>query len=784
MNSLRLLPLLVCLAAFLPAFLNGADVILELQQKMDQARQRDDPAEIVKTGQRLAPLLEEKGNLQQATEAALAVAFAADRIGTRDDAIAAAANAARLVAASRLNAMRPWDYMLQSQMAGIGVKNLLAAGRQASAATLQADAWRFIAEAVRMETGRPWKPGDPVPAELSPNTLGIVLRTARYDFKMLCSTGRNVLAVEQMRSLEAGLRKARAQDGLYRGQILGDLANELKFLGYWRDCTSLLDEIVERFPDTSTFTIKDAARFNKAYWSAEVEGPDPKFLAAAQEAGGTPNPLDGTPVNRMRRRLLAKMAFAYREAGVEVGELEKLIKEAQADGDKLEAIYTRRDLAVIQSRKRDFAEAEKNLLTTLAALRAVGQKSGEPYIYREYGVLLAESGRPREAIQMLREAIRLTKSYQWTQHLPPLLSALAETQATAGDAEGLRATLAELEKLLAEGKLEPQRKLSALVAKAICLKALGDAAQAKATLDLAVKNARSDGLNEWQVEWAEKLPLAEIKLAAPPNAVAKISADLQPLQITSAVLPDEQARVRYTLSNPAATPVRGTFEITGSSLDAAWHIESGTALLRMGAKGGVPSIRQEISLKGGEEFLLVCDADGGSEVQQLKLRWATASAPPQESSWKVLRAEPDGLDVAVTNASLASRNPFYALRLHHALSRRGGEEGDPVDFRVKASQPVRIELLHAATGDLIAVDARGDGELKDAGDMIISDANRNGIADLAIPTRGPVEFAVLVYPLPDAKPQATKEDIVLDVQIKDATGWQSAAKDILKQSPR
>jgi hypothetical protein len=82
------------------------------------------------------------------------------------------------------------------------------------------------------------------------------------------------------------------------------------------------------------------------------------------------------------------MAFAYQEAGFEIGGPVALVKEVAAAGDEMEALYIRPDPAVIQSQARNFAPAEANLLTALSAVRAVGRKRAEPILYQEYALLI------------------------------------------------------------------------------------------------------------------------------------------------------------------------------------------------------------------------------------------------------------------------------------------------------------------------------------------------------------------------------------------------------------
>ncbi len=759
--------------AFAPLAAQAGPPLGELQQEFRQVESGNDPLALLRRGRPLRDRLVEAKDYPAAAEVALKVAFAADLQGTPAEAVEAAGEARRIVGLSRAGRMRAWDWMLQAQMSGLAVKHLIHEGRLSLASQRQAEAWESIRRGVREETARDWQPGPSLPPGISGDLLNILLRTARYEGELLSLAGRNVEAVTRMRALEADLTRSGMPRGVYGGQLLGFLVGEQEFLGFRTEALALQDRLIAQAgPDSHA---RHNALFNRAYWRSQWEGPIPELLQEAKAAAAAATEANSNATNTTgRRRLLAKMAFAYQEAGFEIGDLVALVKEAEAAGDEMEALYTRRDLAVIQRQTRDFAPAEANLLTALSAARAVGRKRAEPNLYQEYAILLSKTGRPREAIRMARESIRLTKSFQWTQHLPGLLHVLANAQQAAGDGPGLRATLAELEALLASGKLEAYRALDASVAIALCQHALARPQEGTATLQRALTAARQQGVPAWQIDLAEKFPFGDLTLArfipGPPLA------DLQPLKIHSTVLPDETARVRFTLSNPSAATATGTLVLEGGHLTADWQDGAGVGRITWTPPGGERVLRRPVTLAAGEEFLLTAEAAAGLQGT-VSVRWEAAGGAVQQSAWTLTSRGSDGTDLAISNASLAGRNPFYALRLHHALHRRGGDPAAPVDLRVVASRPVRIELLHPDTGELLAVDANGDGQLDGAGDVLLADANHDGFADLLCASGTPAEVALLIYPLTTTEPPG---ELSLDIQLRNATGWETAARNLLK----
>ncbi len=745
-----------------------------LKAEFRKARAAGDAGGMMRSGRPLVPLLEKAGLPDLAEEVALDAAVATDAQGSPAEAVAAADEALRMVALARAGRMNAWDWMLKSKLAGLAVKNQLALGCVAEAQRRQAEAWAHLQQGIRLETGGEWSQGSPVPAGLSEALLDILLRNVCYDCEILCGAGRNVEAVSRLVAVDRALDSAGRERGHHALQLLHLLAHEQKFLGFWRDSCATQDRVLE-MTKPGSFD-HDLARANRAYWRSQFEGPEPVLLAEVRDSAARLDALGNVTMSRATRRILAKMGFAYREAGFDIGDLAAVVKEAEAAGDRMDAIYARRDLAVIQRRTGDFRQAEAGLLAGLAALRATGRKCGEPSVYKEYGELLRLSGRTAEAVRMFGEAIRLTKSFRWTQHLPGLLHVLALAQNDAGDAAGLKATLAELEALVKRGKLEPERRLDAGVALAVCLQALGRTKEAAGEVRRTVADGRAATVPEWRVTWAQKYPLGEIK-PAQPAAATQTAADLQPLSVASVVAEAEAATARFTLSNPGAAASAGRLVVEGAHLEARWRDEASAGRISLLAEGGEGVVRHEIRLLGNEEYLLICEA-GRGVAGQVRVRWEPVAGPSQQAEWKIERDSPDGHEVGVTNASFAERNAFYALRLHHSLARRGGDPAVPVDMRVAASSPVRIEVLAADSGDLLAVDANGDGSYDGPGDFVMSDTNHDGTPDFTCEPGRPVEVELRVFS-PGGGAMIPAE-MSLDVQLRGADGWATAARDVLR----
>jgi hypothetical protein len=130
----------------------------------------------------------------------------------------------------------------------------------------------------------------------------------------------------------------------------------------------------------------------------------------------------------------------------------------------------------------------------------------------------------------------------------------------------------------------------------------------------------------------------------------------------------------------------------------------------------------------------------------------------------------------IVHSSYIADNPFYSSAFYHELYLRDNP-GRPRNLRMTASQPCRIELLDLSTGLFLAADANGDGDFRDAGDVIWQDADRDLFPDVSGAEVQMVELRV--YPLDTVLP----ETLTVTLSRKDGAGeWKDEALNVLKIS--
>ena len=703
----------------------------------------------------------------------------AEHTGDGDRAVAHAARA-----------QHAWEQLPQSahtwerQAFALGVisKYDLEEGRLVQGRQRNLQGLHLVESCLRQEGWEP-KAGEPAPRNIPSEHLATWIRAQRDVASWLDLQGRTVEAVEVLAKAEASVAGIAATDSgtlrFYYRKSISTRGALLKFLGFEQRALDTLRNLEEtRTPDLVDF--EWAQRFNFAYFSSQVIGPLPTFLAAArsvlveaEQSGRTTRDL---------RRVMAKMAYAYGEAGEDVRDLQGLIDEARKAGADLEAVYAHRDLLLLGAMRGNDDGVEEGLQKALYELRGRGVKRGEPTIYREYGQFLVRTGRPAEGLGMLREAIRMSRAFGWHQHLPALLASVCSAQARLGDIQGLTQTLRELDQLLSSGLLVPPREFLAHCARARTLAFLGRSREAEDAVRRAVAVADRVGLNEYQryaLEWTKGVEPAAVSSALAGSAQSQEGIiDLQPTAVVATPARGGTALARFRLSNATGTSSMGTLTADGRAVRLSANPEEGSAAIALGDQSGVESSSIPVNLGAGEDLIIDVESPA-AEKESLRLTWksgdqtlhATCDVQPMSGSTRVTPG------IVVMNRSLAFENPFYAIHLHHPLRVDGTRS-----FRVLPSRRCRVEVLDARTGSVLAVDAEGDGAFSSLGDLIASDENSDHFPDFPADANGDGEIEVLIFPLAGAPPPGSETTV--EIQTGSGDSWLTVAHDVLKSRRR
>ncbi len=375
-------------------------------------------------------------------------------------------------------------------------------------------------------------------------------------------------------------------------------------------------------------------------------------------------------------------------------------------------------------------ELEEWLVVALENARRAGNKYKELPLYEKYAKFLMIKGRYEEAVRIQQEAVRLARAMSLPKRLLDNLDVL----------EDMRQRIAN-ETQVASSEPQPETDPCSF------------ATEDRQPVDAG--NSATGGLSA----------------SVPP-------VDIQPRISVSAALPGQAAYGRFYIHNPATVTQQGTLQLSGSLGEPDWM---NGQWLTVSASPTFETIQlsRPLELEAGVSCIIdIIGMPHTNGTVTVDCQWI-ADDRSISGSW-TYQTSYTGKRTAVIDAHEYRDNPFYLVPIHHMVQRIDADAEETIDFTIEASSPMRIESYDALTGELLAVDANGDGDFLDQGDQIMVDDNRNSWPDLVFEAEQ--RLASLVMYVQPA--ESTAGDIELSVSIRTDAEWQMDAVDFIKASNR
>ncbi len=376
---------------------------------------------------------------------------------------------------------------------------------------------------------------------------------------------------------------------------------------------------------------------------------------------------------------------------------------------------------------------EKIFLQALLASREMGAKIQEPFLYRDYARFLASQGRMDEALELMRTARDLFSMWDFR----------------------LRQMEAEL--YLTEFLFRLKRIDNAQL--------------------LAVSQSE---VFEEVPQWLQRqaMQLSAISAAIPLESDSQVVV-LSPERITTAPVSEWGAQAIFTLANPGPVPINGMLHFAG--VYSAQSFSEGLVLIDASASGDETrrtELSREWSLGPWEQgFIMIATDLAEDNSYQVELSaQASASTVPAVS---VLEVQPGnyGEIRSFISAHLIRDNPYFASPVFHILQGTHARE-ESIAFRLVASASCRIEA-YGEKGELIFVDANGDGRLDGRGDLLPYDSDSGGVAKVHL-TEGETAKLIEIRYFP--KKSNSDEPIEIRIERYVAGEWQTQAMDIIERN--
>jgi tetratricopeptide (TPR) repeat protein len=436
---------------------------------------------------------------------------------------------------------------------------------------------------------------------------------------------------------------------------------------------------------------------------------------------------------------LARAYVLYRQGEVDeaFALMDALIEETreQEGQSALKVLKVGSELALLDNRTEG---VEAQLIRALKIARTKGLKCQEPRLYELYAKCLWQLGRYEEAIDIQKQAIDLMRSLRMKFRIDPALQTLALIEADAA------------------------QRNSALVA---AINAPNPTLDSSTEAAINVPKQTLDSSTETETNMSDSISAQHGKF------------DIQPKRLVSAPLQGEDSYATFTLSNLSANEQSAELTIFGANKIEYVTNPSSELELSIIASGDSYSSTLRFKMEAMEQKLLrVHTPISLFSASDLALQLSTDQSLSSDDSELIIHYETGYSSSAVIDAAEIIDNPFYLVPVFHYLAQDPSRPTQAVLLRVVATRPTRVEVYDEA-GQLLFIDANGNGRFVDSGDMLLTEKMRNGYPLVTLGERNQrIEFR---YQSLDG------DDAELEIQIQRATEsnsntWTTDAVDIIK----
>jgi tetratricopeptide (TPR) repeat protein len=401
-------------------------------------------------------------------------------------------------------------------------------------------------------------------------------------------------------------------------------------------------------------------------------------------------------------------------------------------------------------------EHEKHYIELLENYRGSGRNLDEVLLYFNYAKFLYQIKRVKEAIKIQKEANRLAQSFGLQNRYLHGLALLIKYQ-------------------FEENLIQLAKKNQFLLSQ-LC----NSVKDIPVTFEEAINSALELELN-------------------PGKSVNQLLAqsDLQPKNITTYAILGQSPHARFTIANLIEQPTEGNLTVQTPLSYSVKIVENQEELeIILNRDENMQSITQEtydLTLEAEEILWIKMVAPVSHDVNDgqktIQLAWNAGSEKisgnnkktiTQTSTWTYDHGPATSI-TTFTDAVLVSENPFYLIPIIQHIFVPQVNEVQVIDFRFLPSESARIEAYNGITGELVYVDANGDGDLFDSGDALHHDSNKNGFPDILLD--GNTEDVYLeLYILPNTSVRKENSELTIGAQILNKNEWITQSESIMELS--
>ncbi|MEO0797238.1 MAG: tetratricopeptide repeat protein [Verrucomicrobiota bacterium] len=389
-------------------------------------------------------------------------------------------------------------------------------------------------------------------------------------------------------------------------------------------------------------------------------------------------------------------------------------------------------VSALQLRARIYIELDRpeeaiaDVTRAIEILRVRGTKISECGVYQVYAKALGMVGRKAGAVQAWLTALDLADKFNQHHIAIDVLVDLLEFYITEGNVEAAGKIREEIESRIVSGQKVAEvwfERVPDLYSRLEKLQEFlsesgGTHADSVDSLDrsLNVQDLRSkEASSPGRMEWVT----------------------IQPQQIDTSVLAGESALASFSILNLGEADVSGSVEVSAPGLSPVVRDLNDEVCVFELVKGDSEAEAGRCSpmLGSGVPFTVQVIVESGvteddAATMPVDVTWSSPNGVTKKSVWNLSTSD-QRESLTVVDASLIEDNPFYYVPFLNSIYVRDELE-EVVDIFGRASRPCRVEIYDHSADILLAIDANGDGDYRDAGDYIRTDLNRNLLPDLPV----------------------------------------------------
>jgi hypothetical protein len=608
---------------------------------------------------------------------------------------------------------------------------------------------------------------------LPANLRAIGWRSLGREADYLDIAGRSQDALDLLAEAKSAIgdqwNQLQTHEKFYAFKVLSSYAMQLDFLGYSKDALDLQAELLLRSADDpvtgSYLTLKMNHLRNLSQW----EGPSEEILEKARQAGEEMKAMGGLNATGVDR-LIAKMELDLEDSKAALQALAEVIAKNESSEEWFEATYSARDSMAARSRSGEEIP-DSDYFEVLEKMRAQGNKRGEPSTYTEFANHLVRTGRLSEALPLYREALRLVRCFRRDLHEIPLLCRILDVQLETGNTAEVQAALDELNAAIVRIKnIPPERIVLAAIPRAQAYLALEREKEAREIIAQAI--AAGQGLPDHKLTPVSKEvlsalfgnPITLTNTTPETSPIVKI----QPELVTTLAIPGDTAAARFTLINSSPSSATKNLIVTGSGA------QTRNGNIYFDPNKPSQQIELAVSLSAGSEKTIEIETNSSTTNSEFKaeLQWETSESVAQ---W-IVNWDDNARNSVILDASQIKGNPFRAITFSHHVQLPVGIRA--AAFRLVSPEPMRVEYYDTRSSHLIAIDANGNGDFSEEGDLHISGLDGTAAAWITEETGSSIELRIFgttgygIIPL--------DEPITLRAEVLRQGIWSLEAEDILR----